>query len=79
MIAGAGHHGDMENSHGFRNFLLLVAGLFVVGVVGWWLLKAVIGVLFYILVGAVVVGGAIFIYGRAKRAISGGRRRQIGR
>jgi hypothetical protein len=64
----------MENSHGFRNFLLLVAGLFVVGVVGWWLIHALIGVFFYILVGAVVVGGAVFLYGRAKRAVTGGRR-----
>ncbi|HWB35576.1 MAG TPA: hypothetical protein VHA75_06075 [Rugosimonospora sp.] len=68
----------MGESHGLRNFLLLVVGLFVVGVIGWWLLKAIIGVLFYILVGAVVVGGAIFLYGRAKRALGGGRR-QIGR
>ncbi len=67
----------MENSHGFRNFLLVVVGLFVAGVVGWWLLTTLIHVFFYILVGAVLVGGAIFLYGRAKRAITGGRR-QIG-
>lgn len=70
--------GAMGESHGLRNFLLLVVGLFVVGVLGWWLLKAIIGVLFYILVGAVLVGGGIFLYSRAKRALGGGRR-QIGR
>jgi hypothetical protein len=69
----------MENSHGFRNFLLVVVGLFVAGVIGWWLLKALIGVFFYILVGAVLVGGAVYLYGRAKKAVTGGGRRRIGR
>jgi hypothetical protein len=69
----------MEKSHGFRNFVLVVAGLFVVGVVGWWLLKALIGVFFYILVGAVLVGGGIYLYGRAKRSLTGGGRGQINR
>ena len=64
----------MENSHGFRNFVLAVVALFVLGVIGWWVLKALIGVFFYILVGAVLVGGGIYLYGRAKRSLSGGSR-----
>jgi hypothetical protein len=77
-VARASHHGRMENSHGFRNFVLVVVGLFLVGVIGWWVLKALIGVFFYILLGALLVGGGIYLYGRAKKAITGGRR-QIGR
>ena len=69
----------MENSHGFRNFLLVVVGLFVVGVIGWWLLHVIIGWFFYILLGALIVGGVVFLYGRAKKAITGGGRGQIGR
>ena len=66
--------GVMENSHGFRNFLLIVAGLFVVGVIGWALLQALLSLFFYIVVGALLVGGGIFLYSRAKRSIAGGRR-----
>jgi len=64
----------MENSHGFRNFLLIVVGLVLVGVLGWALIKLVFSLFFYILVGAVLVGGGIYLYGRAKRAVTGGRR-----
>jgi len=66
--------GVMENSHGFRNFLLIVAGLVVVGVLGWALIKVLFSLFFYVLVGALLVGGGIYLYGRAKRSITGGRR-----
>jgi hypothetical protein len=69
----------MENSHGFRNFVLVVVGLFVVGAIGWWLLHLIIGAFFYILLGALIVGVGVYLYGRAKKAITGGGRGQIGR
>ena len=36
---------------------LAVVGLIVVGWIAWWLLKAILGVLLYLILGAVVVGG----------------------
>lgn len=69
----------MENGHFLRNAVLTIAGLVVAGVVAWWLIKALIGVIFYILVGALVVGGAVYLYGKAKRSIRGGRQKPINR
>jgi hypothetical protein len=65
----------MENGHFLRNALLFVVGLVVVGMIAVWAIKALFGMVFYILVGALVVGGGIYLYGRAKRAIRGERRR----
>jgi hypothetical protein len=65
----------MENGHFLRNALLFVVGLAVVGVIAVWAIGAIVHMLFYIIVGALVVGGGIYLYGRAKRAIGGGRRR----
>ncbi|HKT01597.1 MAG TPA: hypothetical protein VJT31_18900 [Rugosimonospora sp.] len=69
----------MENSHGLRNFLLTVVGLIVVGAVAWWLLSHLISLVLYVAVGALVVGGAVYLVGKAKRSINGSRRRGIGR
>ncbi len=57
--------------------MLLVAGLLVVGLVAVWLVKALIGVLFYILVGALVVGGGVYLYHRVRRAITGPNRPRL--
>jgi hypothetical protein len=65
----------MENGHFLRNALLFVVGLAVLGMIAVWAIKAFIGLIFYILVGALVVGGGVYLYGRAKRAIRGERRR----
>jgi uncharacterized membrane protein SirB2 len=69
----------MENGHFLRNAVLTIGGLVVAGVVAWWLIAALFHVVFYILVGAIVVGGAMYLYGKAKRSIRGGRRRSINR
>jgi uncharacterized membrane protein SirB2 len=70
----------MENSHFMRNLLLVVAGLIVAGFVAIWVIKALLGIIFYIVVGALVVGGGMYLYARTKRAIRSGRiRRQIRR
>lgn len=65
----------MENGHFLRNALLFLVGLVVVGMVAVWAIGALAHLIFYIIVGALVVGGGYYLYGRAKRAIRGGRRR----
>ena len=63
---------DMSESHFLRNALLVIVGLIVAG----WLAIEIIGLLshiiFYLLVGALVVGGGVYLYGRAKRAVTSG-------
>lgn len=54
----------------------VVFGLFVVGAIAIWLFKALLGAAFYLIVGAVVVGGAVWLYGRARRSLSPGSRNQ---
>ena len=77
-VAPAAHDGDMENGHGLRKFLMVVVGLFVAGFIAWWLIRVLFSVAIYLIIGAVVVGGGVYLYGRAKRSLTGGRRR-IGR
>ena len=54
--------------------ILPVVALVVAGWLAIWVLHALIGVLGYVLVGALVVGGGVYVYGRAKRAIAPGTR-----
>jgi hypothetical protein len=63
----------MENGHLLRNALLLVVGLVVAGLIALWAINFVLHLVLYVVVGALVVGGAMFLYGRAKRALGGGR------
>jgi hypothetical protein len=51
-----------------------IAGVVVVGWVALALLHALLGAFVYILVGAVVVGGGVYLYGRAKRSLAPGTR-----
>ncbi|MEV6923045.1 hypothetical protein AB0M46_00830 [Dactylosporangium sp. NPDC051485] len=51
----------------------VVVGLFVVGAIATWLFHALFSSIFYLIVGALVVGGALWLYGRAKRTIGSGR------
>ena len=50
-----------------------VAGVIVVGWIAWNLLA---GVFWYLIVGALVVGGGVYLYGKAKRAVAPGTRTQ---
>ena len=51
----------------------LLAGVIVVG----WVVSSLLGpALFYLIVGALVVGGGAYLYGRAKRAVAPGTRTQ---
>jgi hypothetical protein len=57
--------------------LLPVAGLVVAGMLAIWVLHWLMGVLAYILVGALVVGGGVYLYGRARRALAPGTRTRL--
>jgi hypothetical protein len=56
--------------------LAMIVGVIVVGWVAIALLHALLGGLTYLIVGAVVVGGGIWLYGRAKRSLAPGTRTQ---
>jgi hypothetical protein len=56
--------------------LAMIVGVLVVGWVAIALLHALLGGLTYLIVGAVVIGGGIWLYGRAKRALAPGTRTQ---
>jgi hypothetical protein len=62
---------NMKNSHPLLTIVLGVVGLVVVGAVAWVVIKALLGLLFYLIVGAVVVGGAVYLYGKTKGSITG--------
>jgi hypothetical protein len=53
-----------------------VAGVIVVGWAALWLLQALTGVFAYLLVGAAVVGGGVYVYGRVRRSLAPGTRNQ---
>jgi hypothetical protein len=42
-----------------------------------WAVKAFIGVLFYVLIGALIVGGVVFIAGKVRKSVGGASRRQL--
>lgn len=51
----------------------LIAGVIVVG----WVVSSLIGpALFYLIVGALVVGGGFYVYGKVKKSIAPGTRTQ---
>ncbi|WP_207124889.1 hypothetical protein [Actinocatenispora comari] len=56
---------------------LVVIGLFVAGSIVVWAVKAFIGVLFYVLIGALIVGGVVFIAGKVRKSVGGTSRRQL--
>jgi hypothetical protein len=51
-----------------------VVGLFIVGAIALWVLHVLIGAIGYLIVGALVVGGALYLYGKARRAVAPGTR-----
>ncbi|GAA5200609.1 hypothetical protein GCM10023322_78880 [Rugosimonospora acidiphila] len=54
--------------------LLPVVGLVLAGMLAIWLFHALLGLLFYVIVGALIVGGTVYLYRRTKRAIGPGTR-----
>jgi hypothetical protein len=58
--------------------VLPVVGLVLVGMLAIWAIHAILGLLSYIIVGALVVGAGTYLYRRARRAVrpgTGGRPR----
>ncbi|MEU4219176.1 hypothetical protein [Actinoplanes sp. NPDC026623] len=53
-----------------------IAGVIVVGWIAINLLHVLVGALAYLIVGAIVVGGGVYLYGRAKRSLAPGTRNQ---
>jgi len=60
--------------------ILPVVGLVLVGMLAIWVIHLVLGLLSYIIVGALVVGAGVYLYRRARRAVGSGSsgRRRIG-
>jgi hypothetical protein len=54
--------------------LLPVVGLVLVGMLAIWVFHAILGLLGYIIVGALVVGGGVYLYRRVQRSIGPGTR-----
>lgn len=56
--------------------VVTVAGVIVVGWAALWLLSTLANVLAYLIAGAVVIGGGIYVYGRVRRSLAPGTRNQ---
>jgi hypothetical protein len=57
-----------------------LVGLVLIGMLAIWAIHAILGLLSYIIVGALVVGAGMYLYRRARRAVRSGSndRRRIG-
>jgi hypothetical protein len=56
--------------------VLPLVGLVLAGMLAIWVFKALLGMLVYIVVGALVVGGGVYLYKRAQRSLDSGRARR---
>jgi hypothetical protein len=56
-------------------FALVLVGLVIVGWIAWALLKAIFGLLFYLIVGALVVGAAYLLYKKAAKSLGSPRKK----
>jgi len=54
----------------------MIAGVIVVGWVAIAVLQTLMGALSYLIVGAIVVGGGVYLYGKAKKGLAPGTRTQ---
>jgi len=61
---------------GIAYLVAMVAGVIVVGWVAINVLQWLIGGFAYLVVGALVVGGGVYLYGRAKKGLAPGTRNQ---
>jgi hypothetical protein len=53
---------------------MLLAGVVGVVLVGWLAIKILAPLLFFLIVGAIVIGGGALLYSKAKRAVAPGTR-----
>lgn len=49
--------------------VLVTIGLILIGMVAWWLVKMLFGLVFYLILGLIVVAGGYYLYVRATRPI----------
>ena len=68
-----GDNEGVKNSHPLLTLVVGVAGLIVLGAVVWWVVKALFALAFYLIIGALVVGGVAYLYGKSKGSITGRR------
>src|SRR5262249_34661966 len=68
----------MNESHFIRNALLALVGIVVVGWLAIFLIHALFGLIVYVLVGAVIVGGVYYLV-RKSRPLGGNKRNQLRR
>ena len=61
---------------GIAYLVAAIAGVIVVGWVAINVLQFLVGSLAYLIVGALVVGGGVYLYGKAKRSLAPGTRTQ---
>ena len=61
---------------GIAYLVAMVAGVIVVGWVAINVLQWLIGGFAYLVVGALVVGGGVYLYGKAKKGLAPGTRNQ---
>ena len=61
---------------GIAYLVATIAGVIVVGWIAVSLLHVLLGALSYLIVGAIVVGGGVYLYGRAKKSLAPGTRTQ---
>jgi hypothetical protein len=66
----------MNSGHVLARVALALVGLVLAGMLAVWLLKALLGLAFYLVIGALVVGGGAYLYHRAKRSLGSGTRGQ---
>jgi hypothetical protein len=55
--------------HRPRTLMLYLVCLLAAGAVAWWVISALLSILFKLVLGAVVVAGAIYLVGRATRGL----------
>ncbi|MDG6104456.1 hypothetical protein Daura_07765 [Dactylosporangium aurantiacum] len=47
--------------------VLVTAGIILVGMVAWWLVKLLFGLAFYLIFGLIVIAGGYYLYQKATR------------
>jgi hypothetical protein len=71
-----GHPEEDDMGKAVAYLVAMIAGVIVVGWVAIALLHALMGALSYLIVGAIVVGGGVYLYGKAKKGLAPGTRTQ---
>ena len=78
MAALSAHHRTMK-SHRSRTWLLYVVGVIVLGLAALWVINVLLGLLFKIVLVALVVAGAMYLFGRSSRRLDQSGPRRLGR